>query len=94
MKAFTLRQWGFKAERTYQDFSDHLTAAGYPTTVTDIKNAKRAKFELVENSIPHDFPEVFNLIGVILLFDHEFRWSKLVDGEMREMDLTPHAEVA
>ncbi len=94
MKAFTLREWGFKSDRTYKDFANHLTAAGYPTTDVDIKNAKRAKFDLVENSIPHDALEIFNLIGEILIFEYEFKWSKLVDGEMREMDLAPHVDVA
>ncbi len=60
----------------------------------DIKNAKRANFDLVENSIPHDALEIFNLIGVVLNFEYEFKWSKLVDGEMREMDLAPHVDVA
>ncbi len=94
MKAYALRQWGFKGGGTYKDFADHLTAAGYPTTVMDIKNAKRAKFDLVENSIPHDALEIFNLIGEILKFEYEFEWWKLVGEEMRELDRAPHVEAA
>ena len=94
MKAFALRQWGFQGGRTYQDFADHLSDAGHHTSVMMLKNAKRAKFDLVENSIPAAAPGISELIEAILNFEHEFEWWKLVDEEMRDEARAPHVDVA
>ena len=94
LKAYTLRAWGFKDGRTYKAFADHLTEAGYPTSKTDLKNAKRAKFELIEHAIPTDAPGIPELIRAVLAFEPDFEKASLVGSEVRHLTGVPLALVA
>lgn len=50
LRAYTQGLCGLTKEKTYTELADWLTQQGYPTTVDEIKNAKRAKF--VEHAVP------------------------------------------
>jgi hypothetical protein len=47
---------------TYGELADWLTSQGYPTTVDEVKNAKRAKF--VERAVPPT-PRVMKLADAL-----------------------------
>lgn len=94
LKAYALRQWGFKNGRTYRALADHLTAAGYPTSEMNVKNAKRAKFALIKHAVPADGPGVAEFVHVVRAFEPDFDWTALVKGEVRGLAGVPHAKAA
>ncbi len=94
LKAYTLRKWGFKNGRTYRAFADHLTAAGFLTSEMDVRNAKRAKFDLIKHAVPADGPGVADFVQAVLAFEPDFEWTALVDGEVRGLAGVPHAKAA
>lgn len=50
LRAYTKQVWGITRTFSYPELAEWLTEMGYPTTVTEVKNAARAK--LVENVVP------------------------------------------
>jgi len=94
LKAYALRQWGFKAGRTYRALADHLTAAGFPTSEMDVKNAKRAKFALIKHTVPAEGSGVADFVQAVLAFEPDFDWAALVKGEVRGLAGVPHAKAA
>jgi hypothetical protein len=60
----------------------HLTEAGYPTSVDDLKNAKRSSADLVEAAFPAT-PEVMTFIRLMLLRYPAFEWTRLIQVEDR-----------
>lgn len=58
LRAYTQGLCGLTKSMTYGELADWLTSQGYPTTVDEVKNAKRAKF--VENAVPST-PRVLKL---------------------------------
>ena len=94
LKAYALRQWGFKTGRTYRALADHLTAAGFPTSEMAVKNAKRAKFALIKHAVPADGPGVAAFVRAVLAFEPDFDWTALVKGKVRGLAGVPHAKAA
>lgn len=62
LRAYTQGLCGLSKSMTYGELADWLTSQGYPTTVDELKNAKRAKF--VERSVPPT-PRVLKLADVL-----------------------------
>ena len=62
LRAYTQGLCGLTKSMIYGELADWLTRQGYPTTVDEVKNAKRAKF--VENSVPLT-PRVMKLADVL-----------------------------
>lgn len=62
LRAYTQGLCGLTKTMTYGELADWLTLQGYPTTVDEVKNAKRAKF--VELSVPST-PRVLKLADVL-----------------------------
>ena len=58
------------------------TAAGYPTTEQDFKNAGRAKDQLIEHLIPADAEGIGNFVGAVISIWPQFEWRRLVEGEI------------
>lgn len=58
LRAYTQGLCGLTKSMTYGELADWLTSQGYPTTVDEVKNAKRSKF--VENAVPST-PRVLKL---------------------------------
>jgi len=50
LRAYTQGAWGIKATMSYSELASWLTSEGYPTSPSEVKNAKRAK--LAENLVP------------------------------------------
>ena len=55
-RAYAHGCWGLPG-RNYDEAAEKMTAAGYPTTVTDLKNARRAR-PPPEHTLPAEVPEV------------------------------------
>jgi len=62
LRAYTQGLCGLTKTMTYGELADWLTQQGYPTTVDEVKNAKRANF--VERSVPPT-PRVMRLLEVL-----------------------------
>jgi hypothetical protein len=62
LRAYAQGAWGTRKTMPYSQLADWLTARGYPTTVTEVKNAGRAK--LVEGVVPVT-PRVRELLAVL-----------------------------
>jgi hypothetical protein len=62
LRAYTQGLCGLTKAMTYVELADWLTLQGYPTSVDDMKNAKRLKF--VERSVPPT-PRVMKLADVL-----------------------------
>lgn len=71
LRAYAKKAWGLTRTLTYLEVSLWLTENGYPTTVTELKNASRAK--LVEN-----------VVGVT---DEVLRLLALLRGQFPELDV-------
>lgn len=83
LRAFMQSTWGLWAGATTQrELARWLTAGGYKTSITDVKNAGRAGTKLVEGIVPRT-PEVWAFI--------DFVWEKFPDFRDRKM-LRPTAE--
>lgn len=50
LRAYTQEKYGLQKSMSYPELAAWLSATGYPTTVDELKNAKRAK--IVENTVP------------------------------------------
>jgi hypothetical protein len=62
LRAYAQDAWGTRKTMTYGELASWLTAKGFPTTVTEVKNAGRAK--LVEGVVPVT-PRVRELLAVL-----------------------------
>lgn len=62
LRAYTQGLCGLTKSMTYGELADWLTSQGYPTTVDEVKNAKRAKF--VERAVPPT-PRVMKLADAL-----------------------------
>ena len=79
LRAYVRGLWGLPGG-DYKGIAEWLTAAGYPTSENDLKNAKRAK-DPVERAIPADAPGVADFVRTIQDRFPKFAWRLLVDGE-------------
>jgi len=57
--------------------AEYLTEHGHPTSVTDIKNMKHRKGELVQNAFDRT-DDVMKFIEVVLERHPEFKWEMMV----------------
>jgi hypothetical protein len=76
IRAYRRSAWGLPGG-DFKGAAARLTAAGYPTTEQDFKNAARG--ELVEHVIPRDRVEGF--ITAVQAIWPSFEWQKLVVRE-------------
>lgn len=76
-RAYVRRDWGLPGG-SYKGAAEALTAAGYPTTEQDFKNALRDKAQLPKHTIPPDGPGICELVGALLSIWPEFEWERLV----------------
>ncbi len=67
LKAYTRKLWGLPGDN-YSFLSEYLTSHGYPTTVDDIKNAKRSIVRPVEK----EFPRKKNIEDFINIMQQRF----------------------
>jgi hypothetical protein len=81
LRAYTSGRWGLPGGG-YEAFSIYLTEAGYPTSVDDLKNAKRKSSELVEGAFPAS-QEVMIFVQLILRRFPAFEWTGLIQVEDR-----------
>ena len=79
LRAYTRGQWGLPGGG-YEAFSAYLTEAGYPTSVDDLKNAKRSSADLAEGAFPAT-REVMTFIRLMLLRYPAFEWTRLIQIE-------------
>jgi hypothetical protein len=84
VRAYRFRQWGLPGG-DYRVAAARLTAAGYPTTEQDLKNAGRAKGRLVEHLIPADAEGVREFAAAVLSIWPEFEWRRLLKGEVENL---------
>jgi hypothetical protein len=81
LRAYARRQWGLPGG-SYEAFSTYLTEAGYPTSVDDLKNAKRNSADLAEGAFPAT-REVVTFIRYMLRRYPAFEWTRLILVEDR-----------
>lgn len=62
LRAYAQKAWGIRPTLSYANLATWLTSAGYPTTETEVKNAKRAK--LSENVVSVN-DEVIALLALL-----------------------------
>jgi hypothetical protein len=79
LRAHVRRFWGLPGGG-YGKAAERLTAAGYPTTEQDFKNAHRAKSGVCEQVIPADAPGVRDFVTAVLAIWPGFDWARLVSG--------------
>jgi hypothetical protein len=79
IRAYRLGLWGLPG-RDYWAAAERLTAAGYPTTEQDFKNAARAKGGVPEQIIPADADGVQDFIRAVCTIWPGFEWWRLVQG--------------
>lgn len=78
LRALTRGAWGARTEMSYTEVAVWLTTAGYPTSVTELKNARRAA--LVENAVAAT-PEVLALVAVLVAEFPDLEVAKFIgDG--------------
>jgi hypothetical protein len=77
VRAYRLRRWGLPGG-DYKAAAARLTAAGYPTTEQDFKNATRAKSGLPDHVIPTDPEGIHEFIRAVCTIWPEFEWRRLV----------------
>jgi len=76
-RAFVRSQWGILRNGTsYGNFAETLTKNGYPTKVSDLKNAAREKAQLAENQVPRT-EEVEQLVIIIKTIFPKFEENRL-----------------
>jgi hypothetical protein len=92
LRAYGRRKWGLPGG-DYRKGADSLTAAGYPTTEQDFKNALRARLDPPEKTIPADAPGISNFVRAVLSIWPEFAWTRLLKDAgpnyLREQDPMP-----
>jgi hypothetical protein len=81
LRAYRRGLWGLPG-RDYKAAAERLTAAGYPTTEQDFKNAARAKGGVPEQIIPADADGVRDFIRAVCTIWPGFEWRRLVQGDM------------
>jgi hypothetical protein len=79
LRAYVRRLWGLPGGG-YRDAAERLTAAGYPTTEQDFKNALRAKGGVPEQVIPADAAGVREFVAAASAIWPEFDWQRLAGG--------------
>lgn len=77
IRAYKRGLWGLPG-RGYKGAAARLTAAGYPTTEQDFKNAGRAKGNLPEHLIPADGRGVNEFIEAVKTIWPAFDWRRLL----------------
>ena len=92
LRAYTRGWWGLPGG-DYSDMADWLTAEGYPTSINDIKNAKRAKAP-IDHAIPANAPGIAQFLDSVLGRFPTFEWRRLVDGKVRGLEEKPHPRAA
>ncbi len=92
MRAYRRRLWGLPG-LDYKAAAERLTAAGYPTTEQDFKNAARAKGGVPEQVIPADAPGVWDFLQTVRRLWPEFEWWRLVQGGADLRERTESAQV-
>ena len=75
LRAYTRGLWGLPGG-DYKETAEWLTAAGYPTRVSDLKNAKRAK-DPVGGAIPLDAPGIAEFVQTVRERFPNFKWPRL-----------------
>ena len=78
LRAYARGWWGLPGG-DYKGIAGWLTAAGYPTSESDLKNARRAKDPL-EHAIPAGAPGVADFVRTVRDRFPNFEWRRLVDG--------------
>jgi hypothetical protein len=76
LQAYTNEEWGLPGG-DYTGLAEYLTEHGYQTSITDIKNSKRRKGELLQNAYPRT-DEVMAFIKLIRDRHPDFEWEMLV----------------
>jgi hypothetical protein len=93
-RVYVRREWGLPG-RSYKPAANSLTAAGYPTTEQDFKNALRVKVPVPERAIPAHAPGICALVHALLSIWPEFEWERLVLEPgldyLRQTDHAPQA---
>jgi hypothetical protein len=84
VRAYRFRQWRLPGG-DYRVAAARLTAAGYPTTEQDFKNAGRAKGRLTEHLIPADAEGVRDFGAEVVLMWPDFEWPRLLKGEVENL---------
>ncbi len=77
LRAYVMQEWGLPG-RDYEGAANALTALGYPTSVQQLKDAKRSKRKLAERAIPAAAPGVRDFVRAILTVWPEFQWWRLL----------------
>ena len=67
LKAYTRKLWGLPGDN-YRVLAEYLTSHGYPTTVDDIKNAKRS----IVGPVEKEFPRKKNIEDFINIIQQRF----------------------
>jgi hypothetical protein len=80
LRAHVRRRWGLPGGG-YKGAAKRLTAAGYPTTGQDFKNARRGPGEVRENVISGDAPGIRDFIDAVLSIWPGFEWRRLVKAD-------------
>jgi len=75
MQAYALSAWGLPGGG-YEDAANHLTECGYPTTDSDLKNAKRRKGDLLEHTFERT-DDVMKFVDLMLERYPSFDWEKM-----------------
>ena len=83
VRAYRFRQWGLPGG-DYRVAAARLTAAGYPTTEQDFKNAGRAKGRLTAHLMPPD-ADIRDFAAAVVSIWPEFEWRRLFKGEVENL---------
>ncbi len=93
LRAYTRGTWGLPGG-DYEGVAERLTAAGYPTTINDLKYARRQKNEPVEHAVPADAPGIADFVRDVLQMFPTFEWWRLTGCRVRLLEQTPQVIVA
>ena len=72
----TSQRSGDMSYEGYEDAANHLTECGYPTTDSDLKNAKRRKGGLLEHTFERT-DDVMKFVDLMLERYPSFDWEKM-----------------
>jgi hypothetical protein len=79
LQAYANEEWGLPGG-DYKGVAEHLTKHGYTTSVTDIKNMKRRKGELVQNGFPQT-EEVMAFIKAVQERYPSFKFKVMLEAD-------------
>jgi len=89
LRAYVRRLWGLPGG-SYKAVAEWLTAAGYPTRESDLKNARRA-VDPVERAIPANAPGVGDFLRMVRARFPDFECYRLIEGGLKS-SMTPQVE--